>query len=1083
MQAGQQLTFGFYRFAPQTGQLWRGKQEVRLVPKGVAVLRYLLERPGQVVTKEELLAAAWSDTVVSDAALTTCIQELRQALHDNARHPRYIETVHRRGFRFIGKIVSDQWSVVSREEANHKATGKKQKAKIEDFFPTPNSQSPTPSFVGREAELTQLQQWLAKALHGERQLVFVTGEPGIGKTTLIAVFRQSLASSIQSPELGQQKPSSTVRLLAPRRQAPDTVPWLSRGQCIEHYGAGEAYLPILEALGRLCRDTTGNSVIPLLRQHAPSWLVQLPSVLSPTELEELQRRTAGVTRERMLRELAEALEVITAERPLVLILEDLHWSDVSSLDWLASVARRQERARLLIVGTYRPIEVLTRDHPLKGVKQELQLHGQCEELALDFLSEAAVREYLAVRFDTRPPHPAPLPQGEREPFVAESVHKLAHVIHQRTDGNPLFMVNVTNELVTRKVITQRDGQWEVQGTFADNNLGVPQNLRQLITQQLARVSVDERHILEAASVAGTEFSAAAVAAGVKQSTEEVETVCDNLVRREQFLRAQGTSEWPDGTVAARYGFGHALYQEVLYEQLSATRRSRLHRQIGEREEQAFGERAREIAAELAVHFERGRDYQRAIQYLQQAGENAVRRSAYQEAITLLTKGLELLKTLPDTPERAQQELTLQLALCAALTVVKGYAAPEVEKTILRARALCQQIVEPPQLFQVLWRQVVFYFNRGELQTAREPAEQMLQLAQSVQDPYLLSLAHPQVGGLMYWRGELSSARTHMEQAIALYDPQKHPRRSGNPCDLRVECLSYVSWTLWGLGYSDQALKRSQEAVALAEGLAHPFSLAYALGCAALFHLLRREVPLARERAEAVMTLSTERGFPYWLASGTRVRGWALAEQGQVQEGIAQMRQSSSPYLLALLAEAYGKAGQAEEGLNVLAEALARMEKTGESVYEAELYRLKGTLTLQSQTSLGQVSGKSQASPKQVESKSRTSQGQAEYKSEIINPRPLTLDSQGEAEAFFLKAIDIARQQQAKSWELRATVSLARLWQQQGKKRQAHNLLSEIYHWFTEGFDTKDLQEAKALIEDLGEKVKRGNGKTGEKRTS
>ena len=401
-------------------------------------------------------------------------------------------------------------------------------------------------------------------------------------------------------------------------------------------------------MGRLCREPEGKALLTLLRQHAPSWVVQLPSFLSPTELEELQRTAAGVTRERMLQELVETLEAITAERPLVLVLEDLHWSDVSTLDLLSMLARRHEPARLLIIGTYSPVEVLARGHPLKAIKQELQLHGQCEELALEFLTEEHVAEYLEVRFSEQP-------DGRLR------IKPLAHVVHQRTDGNPLFMVNVTNELVAHQVITNRDGHWVIPDTFAGDPIGVPGNLRQLIEQQLSRVSPEERKLLEAASVAGTEFSAAAVAAAVEQSAEMVETYCDSLVRREQFLRAQGTGEWPDGTVAARYGFEHALYQEVLYDRLSTDRRIRLHRQIGEREEQGYGERAREIAAELAGLLNRDETFARCA-VSPAAGENTLRRSAHQETISLLTKGLELLKTQLDTPERTHQELDLLTTL-------------------------------------------------------------------------------------------------------------------------------------------------------------------------------------------------------------------------------------------------------------------------------------------------------------------------------------------------------------------------------------------------------------------------------------
>src|SRR5262245_19327322 len=412
MQPERLLTFGSYRLDLRTRQLWRGKQEVKLTGKAAAVLCSLVERAGQVVSKDELFATVWPETVVSDAALTSCIHELRKALKDDPKQPRYLKTIHRLGFQFVGKVASSQYSVASR----------KRPANISQLA-TGNRQLTTP-IVGREPDLARLHGWLEKALHGERQLVFVAGEPGIGKTTVVEMFLRQVAGE---EEL-----------------------WIGRGQCVEQYGAGEAYLPVLEALGRLCREAGGHDVIALLGHQAPSWLVQMPALLSATELEELQRRTAGVTRERMLRELAEALEALTAERALILWLEDLHWSDYSTLDLLSVLARRQEAARLLVLGTYRPVEGLTSDHPLKGVKQELQVHGQCEELALDFLTAEDVAEYLAVRFTGGAPGRAPL-------------QTLAHLIHQRTDGNPLFMVNVVNDLIAQGVVTKMNGEWELRG--------------------------------------------------------------------------------------------------------------------------------------------------------------------------------------------------------------------------------------------------------------------------------------------------------------------------------------------------------------------------------------------------------------------------------------------------------------------------------------------------------------------------------------------------------------------------------------------------------------------------------------------
>ena len=1012
----RQMAFGPFRLNLDSACVWRGKQALKLTPKALAVLGYLVERAGRLVTKAELFRAVWPEMVVGEGALSVCVRELRQALQDDARAPRYIATVHRRGYRFIGEVTSSQHSVVSSHLSQ----------------PILNPQPPAPTLVGREAELTQLHGWLDKALRGERQLIFVTGEAGIGKTTLVDAFLQTLVPSPQHPT-----PSS----------------WLGRGQCIEQYGAGEAYMPILEALGRLCRETGGERLITLLNQHATTWLVQMPTLLDAAELETLQRKVQGATRERMLREMVEAVDAITAERPLVLRLEDLHWSDPSTLELLALLARRREPARLLVLGTYRPVDAIVREHPLREVKQELQVHKQCEELALRLLTEEAVEEYLAVRFDMNGGAHGCAP-----------LQPLAHAIYQRTEGNPLFMVNVVDELISQGVFVQVGGQWTVQKE-EDAAGAVPKSLRQMIEQQVERLSVEERRMLEAASVAGVDFSAAAVSAGVGAEPDVVEEQCTGLVRREQFLQLAGSNKWPDGMVAARYGFLHALYQEVFYGRLSTGRRQRLHQQIGEREEQAYGERAREIAAELAMHFERGWDYPRAVQYLQQAGENALHRSAHQEAISLLTKGLELLKTLPDTLDRAHQELTLHLALGPPLMATKGYAAPEIEDTYTRAHDLCQQLGETGQLFPVLRGMWVFYLLRADIQTAHEIGQQLLTLAQRVQDPALLVEAHYALGSALFFLGEVTPARTHFEQGIAFYDPQQHRVYTGlYGQDPGVFCRLVLAMALWVQGYADQALASVHKALPLARELAHSNSLAGALFFAAWLHQLRREKLAVHEQARAAVVLSDNQGFPFWKAWGTIMTGCVLAEQGQREEGRTQIHygltglqatgaELARPYILAMLAEEVGKLRQAGEGLSLLTEALAAVERTDERWCEAELYRLKGELTLQETNQ--KAKGKRQKQLSVVSSQLSVPNAQ--------NP---TSKAHSEAEACFRKAINISRKQQAKSLELRATVSLARLWQQQGKQHEAHQMLSTIYNWFTEGFDTADLQEAKALLDEL-----------------
>jgi predicted ATPase len=483
---------------------------------------------------------------------------------------------------------------------------------------------------------------------------------------------------------------------------------------------------------------------------------------------------------------------------------------------------------------------------------------------------------------------------------------------------------------------------------------------------------------------------------------------------------------------------HALYQEVAYRRLPAARRVQLHRRIGEREEVGYGPQVRERAAVLAMHFVRGQDSQRAVQYLQLAGQQALQRLAYAEAIRHVTAAVALLKMLPDTMERAQRELDLQLTLARAIGDTQGLGTPAVGKAYVRARVLCQQVGEPPQLFAVLGGLGQFYIQQGKYQTAHELAEQLLSLAQRQRDSAHLVNGYRRLGQSFFYLGVLSAARAHLEQAIALDFPQRHPivDRSGGR-DYDVSARNILAEVLWSLGYPEQAKECSHEALIRARERANPNTLANTLAWAAGLHQHRREGPLAQERAEACITLATGYGSVAYAAQGTIMRGWALAAQGHGQEGIAQLRQGLAarwaaesvvgrPYHLSLLAEAYEHIGQTAEGLSAIAEALALVHTTGECVWEAELYRLQGELLR-----LGKEE-----------------------------------QERGRVEECFHQALDVARRQQAKALELRAAMSLARLWQRQGKQAEARDLLAPIYGWFTEGFDTADLQEAQALLEEL-----------------
>jgi DNA-binding winged helix-turn-helix (wHTH) protein/predicted ATPase/type II secretory pathway predicted ATPase ExeA len=990
MRARSILLFPPFRLDPDNEQLWQDDRLRPLRPKTFAVLRYLAERAGVLVTKEELLHAIWPGAHGAEGLPKKSVYELRKVLGDEAETPRFIETVPRRGWRFVAPV------------------GPSHAPRRGGLAP-----HPAPTLVGREAELAQLHGGLERALEGGRHVVFVTGEPGIGKTAVVQAFWTGLAGE---------------RGLC-----------LARGQCVEHHGVGEAYLPVLEALGRLCRQPGGERVLGVLRQHAPSWLLQMPSLIDDAELETLRRKVLGALHDRMLREMAEALEALSAEHPLVLWLEDLQWSDYSTLDLIRYLAQRHGPARLLLIGTCRLAEVIAGGHPLRAVKQELQGHGQCVELSLRGLTAAEVAQYLILRFGSAAQ-------------AAPQHRELARLIHQNTDGNPLFMVNMVDYLAARGAIGEVAGHWQVRVPLEKVAADVPDSLRQLIERQLDRLSPEEQRVLEVASVAGLEFSVIAVAAGLVEPRDRAEEWCEALARRGRFLAGRGAEPLRDGTAAGRYGFRHALYQKVLYDRLGAARRLQLHRRIGEGLEAAHGEQAGAIAAELAMHFEQGRAPGRAVQYLAQAAQNAVQRSANREAIDLLRRGLDLVRALPDPGQRAEQELALQVALAVPLMMTRGYTAPEVKAAYERARELCRQIGDTPHIFPVVVGLSRFYYGRSSIERKQSSAAELLRLARRERDPSLLLVAHMMQSGNLFFQGEFARAQTHAEEGLALYDPSVHRTLAflyGD--DPQILCHCWAALALWYRGYPDQALARVHLALRTAQDLGYPFGLVFARFWTAFLHQARGEPAGVEEHSEALIMLAESQGIPQFAAMGTILRGWVVTQLGRQAEGVDQIRQGIArlravgqelgrPYFSALLAEAYRQCGRPEEGLSVVNEALAVTQTTGECMHQAELYRLRGELLCRA--GRGAPDGHRKSAP------------------------DAGATGSAEAEACVRTALEVAGRQGAKSLELRATVSLSRLWQRQGDAEKARRMLAQAHRWFAEGHDTQDLREAKALLAEL-----------------
>jgi predicted ATPase len=925
--------------------------------------------------------------------------------------------------------VVGQKEVDSRQYSRASKEGETRDWRLEASLLSPQASSLkplAPILVGRESELAQLQHVLEKVLRSERQIVFVSGEPGIGKTTLVDAF------------LAQIRDRADVRITS--------------GQCVEQYGPGEAYLPLLEATTRLCRGPGGERRIAALQRYAPSWLAQLPSLLEPQELERLQQCLQGASRERMLRELAETAEGFATTRIVVLVLEDLHWCDVSTLEWITYMARRREPARLLILGTYRPADLLASNHPLRGVVQELQARNQCKVVRLAPLAEEAIAEYLAVRLnvevETR--HVVPL--------------QFIPLLHQRTGGNPLFLVNTVDDLLRQGVFAEEAGQRTFRANAVEAMSDIlPDTVRQLIERQLERLSEPEQRLLEAASVAGVEFTAAEAAAGLLAEEDNIEEIGERLARTGQWVQAAGVAEWPDGTLSGRYRFLHAVPHEVVYTRLAEGHRIHLHRRIAARKETAYGERAREIATELAVHFEEGRELRHASVYLEHAGRNALQRSANAEATRHLTHALTLLARLPASVERTRQELTLHLALGTPLLALRGYGAPEVRRHYQQARSLCRALDDPPDLFPVLWGLWISHAVAGDLSAAEEFGSQLSQFAEHMEDTDLSLQAHHALWTTLVARGELTTCQFHIEQGLRLYQTDRHYAQTfvygGH--DPGACCRTHGGFLYWLLGYPDRALQLSEEALGLGKELSHGQSLAWALSGKAMVHQFRGESMAAQKAAEEALALSTKQQFALWAAYSPAILGWSLVAQGKKEQGLAQTQAGLAALqatgtgiwrsqFLALLANAYGEIGQIQEGLQVVDEALVAAARNGEHFYEAELYRMKGQLTLEA----GGWKRRTSFSSSQTQSF-----------------KPLAaMKVVEEAEGYFLKALAVAQKQQAKSWELRAATSLARLWQSQEKLREARTLLEDIYGWFTEGFETKDLQEAAALLRELGGRV-------------
>lgn len=843
-------------------------------------------------------------------------------------------------------------------------------------------------FVGRVRDLATLRELLTQVEAGRGQVVGVVGEPGVGKSRLLDEFRQNLATQ--------------------------RVTYLE-GRCLS-YGSAIPYLPVLDVLRANCgiTETDGPAVIGekvrlslqevgMHPERGMPYLLHLLGGQAGTE------SVAGMHPEtRKAQTLATLLQLSlysSQRQPLILAIEDVQWIDQTSEDFLTLLADSLAGFSILVLTTYRP-----------GYRPPWLEKSYATQLVLQPLTAPDSLRLVQT-----------LLQTEQAPA------SLTQLLLARAEGNPFFLEELIQGLVEQGIIvrTPQGGltlasPWL---TRSLTNLQLPSTVQGVLAARIDRLPAAARELLQTLAVIGRTFSSRLLTQVVAQPEADLHHGLFALQKAE-FLYERPA--WPE----LEYTFKHALTQEAAYAALPWERRREVHERTAQALEAFFPDLLEKHYSALAHHYSRSGNTLKALDYLQRAGDQAMQQSAYTEAISHWMTALTLLDTLPDTPERTRHELALLIALALALDVTRGYATPEQERLLTRAEVLCREVGEPAQHFAVLERLHSFRFMRAELQAAQAVAEQLLSLAQRQPDPALLLEAHHALGLTLYYVGAFATARTHVEQGIALYDPQQHAtaQTTHGPGNHGVRGHAVWSRLLWVLGYPDQAVRRGQEALTMAQALAHPFSLADTLLWSTILHQSRREWQTAQAHAEALLALATEQGFAFYVTRGAFYRGTALAAQGLGEAGLAQMCQAlatlreagielAMSFYLTHLAEAYGRVGQIGQGLHLLAEARALVDKTGERYHTAELYRLHGELLL-------------------------------------LQPVP---DVQT-AEACFLHALATARRQGAKSLELRAAMRVSRLWHGQGKRAEARQLLAEIYNWFTEGFDTADLQEAKGLLD-------------------
>jgi predicted ATPase len=752
-----------------------------------------------------------------------------------------------------------------------------------------------------------------------------------------------------------------------------------------------------------------------MERHAPGWLLQIPEMLDAMLFERVKRRTEGMAPERMTREFCQLVAALAEKKPLIVVIEDLHWADVPTIDLLAALSEH-DNLPLMILGTYRPADAVLYSQSLRDTVRELKGRGLCRELLLELLTATDLANYLAGRL-----------HGEASEALVDGVF-------HRTDGNPLFMVKLVEELIRTQALVCRDGLWCVGNPVGVLEVDIPESLQSLITRHLEALPQASREMLEVASVVGLEFCAAAMTDALEKTVEEIEGACDTLSAGDQFIESDSLLTWPDGTLTGRYRFQHHLYLELIYHQIAEARRARIHRTVGKRLEAGYGERVPEIAAILAKHFDLGNDLERVIRYRRMSAEQALGRYAYAIAIDELRSVLDKLEQMPETVERKQRQVEYLNLLGSSLIILQGHSSPEAEKVLGRALKMCNTLPESVNKFNALWNFATIHLAHGETGKSLPLIEQAAELAKELDNPDLGLLTDAVLARQFIITGDFVNASEHSARVLAQHDSARLSRLAqdygqGDPVQF---CAGVDVVASWVLGFPERARARERKVREMMAKLNNPHSISVSLTYCAVASQLRRDLRATQQYADELIELSNRYELQFYLPLAKALKGWATVNQApgvgnleMIENGLASYRQAEvkilNPYCLGLLAEAQRELGQIREAQASVTEALSIVAQSRGDFYEIQLYRLQGELLLQ-----------------------------------------LGADCR-DAEQSFLQSLETARNRQALMLELHSAISLSRLWIEQGRTMEVLALLQPIIARFDEDSDDSDLDQARKLV--------------------